>query len=88
MNIQEVMFLSRSAVREMEPLSGYAMISITDPGRPPATLAQGWKGVLRLEFHDIDGRYYDFLPFGYHAAWRVIRLLRGQPKCGGGPFRA
>jgi predicted protein tyrosine phosphatase len=47
-------FVSQLDAEEMQAVSGWAMISITDPGCADADIDEGWGAILRVKFHDID----------------------------------
>ena len=72
----DIHFLSREAATLFEPTGEYpVIISITDPGEQQADLEPGWFDVLRLEFHDIDGRFGDFRLFSQADAGSVVSFL-------------
>jgi predicted protein tyrosine phosphatase len=52
MPISQVCFTSRLRAEALVANAHTAVISITDPGSPEATLAAGFKAVLRLAFFD------------------------------------
>lgn len=52
MSIRDISFISRERAESLPGSSGSAIISITDPGTPPATLAPTFRHVLRLAFYD------------------------------------
>jgi len=52
--MQHIVFLSRKDAEAQPADSNWAVISITEPLRKPAKLADGWADILRLEFDDVD----------------------------------
>lgn len=50
---RQVLAVSRSIAEKLPRLESVAVISVTAPGRPPASL-DGFKQVLRLSFADVD----------------------------------
>lgn len=52
MTISQVSFTSREAAESLPGAPGMAVISITDPGSPPAALSPCFGPVLRLAFYD------------------------------------
>ena len=52
--LRRVLFVSQRQAEGMRVPKDAALVSITDPSRPPASLASGWHAVLRLSFDDID----------------------------------
>lgn len=64
MTIREISFISRERAESLPGSSGMAIISITDPGTPPANLAPTFRKVLRLSFLDaIPADDYIPMPF-------------------------
>src|SRR5262249_36226812 len=53
----DLLVLGREEARTVTPHEPYAVISITDPEREEAILAESplRRAILRLRFHDIDG---------------------------------
>lgn len=49
---ESVVFASRFVAQELSPDPDTMIISLTVPN-DPARIAPGWRGVLRLEFHDV-----------------------------------
>lgn len=54
MRLRRVVFISQRRAEGMRPPRDAALISITDPGRPPALIGEGWHAVLRVAFDDKD----------------------------------
>jgi predicted protein tyrosine phosphatase len=52
--MQHIVFMSRADAEAQAADPGWAVISISEPFRQPAELAEGWADVLRLEFDDVD----------------------------------
>ena len=52
--MQRIVFVSRATAQAMAARLGWSVISISDPDEGPAQLAEGWYGVLRLEFMDAE----------------------------------
>lgn len=55
--LQRILFMGQRDAELMLPAPGSAIISITDPEAPAASLNGGWVSVLRLSFDDIDPRF-------------------------------
>lgn len=53
-NLRRVFFTSQRRIEVFRGRSYYALISITDPGGPRATLDANWGDVLRVSFRDVD----------------------------------
>jgi hypothetical protein len=53
-SLGRVLFVSQPRAEMMRPPGNCALISITDPGKAPASLREGWTAVLRIAFDDID----------------------------------
>jgi predicted protein tyrosine phosphatase len=51
---RRVIFIGQRQAEGMKAPLSACLISITDPGRPEAKLKDGWLGILRLSFHDVD----------------------------------
>lgn len=49
----DVVFTSRYAAEQLSPNTNGCVISVTDPHRPPASINEGWRDILRLQFHDL-----------------------------------
>lgn len=63
--IREVSYISRERAESLPGSSGAAIISITDPGTPPASLAPTFRNILRLSFFDaFPADDYIPMPFG------------------------
>lgn len=54
--MQRIVFISRKDAEAAPADPAWAVISITEPRRKPASLAEGWADVLRLKFDDVDER--------------------------------
>jgi predicted protein tyrosine phosphatase len=54
LQLQRVLFISQHRAERMQAPADCALISITDPGSPPARLQAGWAAVLRVSFVDAD----------------------------------
>lgn len=55
MAIKSVCFVSRAAIeRHIAPRQDASIVSITDPDEPLACIADGFHGLLRLQFHDLE----------------------------------
>lgn len=52
MTIRQIFYTSRKHAEELAASDCIAVISITDPGTPPALLGEGFKAVLRMSFFD------------------------------------
>jgi predicted protein tyrosine phosphatase len=52
--LERVIFIGQDRAETMRPPESCALVSITDPGKAPADLLDGWTAVLRVRFHDID----------------------------------
>jgi predicted protein tyrosine phosphatase len=52
--LRRVIFIGQQRAEAMQAPRHSALISITDPNRPPAKLQDGWAAVLRTSFDDID----------------------------------
>jgi len=52
--LERVLFIGQDRAESMRPPRRCAIVSITDPGRAPARLRNGWDAVLRVQFHDYD----------------------------------
>jgi predicted protein tyrosine phosphatase len=52
--LRRVIFVSQRQAEAMPGRPDRSIISITDPGQPPARLQSGWASMLRLGFHDVD----------------------------------
>lgn len=64
MTIREISFISRERAESLPGGPDTAIISITDPGTPPAKLASSFRKVLRLSFLDaIPADDYIPMPF-------------------------
>ncbi len=72
----DVRILSREAAERYQPRGAEICISISDPEAPPAQLAGGFLGVLRLAFNDIVTMQVpaDVLFAGEHAA-AIVQFL-------------
>ena len=53
-----VLFVSQERAEAMRPPRSCALISITDTGKAPAHLLEGWAAVLRVSFDDVDPVWY------------------------------
>lgn len=49
---ESVVFVRRFVAQELPPDANTVLISLTSPN-DPARIANGWRDVLRLEFHDV-----------------------------------
>lgn len=49
---ESVVFVRRFVAQELPPDANTVLISLTSP-KDPARIANGWRDVLRLEFHDV-----------------------------------
>lgn len=75
--LKRVIFLSQPRAEAMRPPRDTALISITDPIKPPATLQEGWSEILRLSFDDIDPvTYPDDGDDDYIGAMREIHAYQ------------
>ncbi|RME33610.1 MAG: hypothetical protein D6786_07210, partial [Gammaproteobacteria bacterium] len=50
-----IRYCSRMEAEATPGLDDTVVISVTTPGEPPAALAEGFREVLRLAFHDVTG---------------------------------
>lgn len=65
---KKVFFISQAEAERLEPVPGAAMISITDPDKPPAALGQ-WGQLYRDSFYD--GGYSENTIHTMKAAFRM-----------------
>lgn len=87
-----VKFRSRKAAETAQPDPAVAVVSITNPdGR--ADLKEGWRAVLRVEFHDIDPEKIEnaflradllrvYIPMQEQQAAEIIRFVDQQVQAG------
>jgi predicted protein tyrosine phosphatase len=80
MRIQHITTLSQTQAEQQTPGAGEAIISITDPGAPLATLMPGWKKTLRIQFGDVvyDKRTIDFYGNSWPAVEGVFREIHAE----------
>lgn len=52
--LKEVVFTSQAKAEALSARRNWAVISITAPGEPEASLQEGWHSVIRLQFDDVD----------------------------------
>jgi predicted protein tyrosine phosphatase len=81
MAVRRVLFISQAQAVRMRPPKSTLLVSITDPGRPLATLQAGWQAILRLQFHDVDeltfpGQNNDLAPITMQHAEELASFLR------------
>jgi len=70
MSILTITVLSQVDAEKHPPRRCEAIISITDPGAPPAELHPGWPAILRIEFGDLE---YDRHTIAYWgASWQSV----------------
>ena len=81
--LREVIFMNQAWAEAMIPDGTEAIISITDRLGPPADLNEGWSGVLRLEFDDVDsdacpvGEFEEGLvPLSEAQAAQIVRFVQ------------
>lgn len=67
--LESVVFMSQAMAEIVTPTPGAALISITDSGRPIATLRPGWSAIHRASFDDIDAITF---PDGDYRGLRAI----------------
>lgn len=75
MPLKHVIFTSREAAEEKAGWSNWAVISISEPDCYPANLKEGWRGILRLEFHDIDRHEEPYVLFSEQQARDIISFV-------------
>ena len=59
---QSVIFVRRFVAQELPPDENTILISLTSPG-DPARIKDGWRDILRLEFHDVSEEVFG-IPIG------------------------
>ena len=85
--LERVIFIGQDRAETMRPPESCALVSITDPGKAPADLLDGWTAVLRVRFHDIDPVSYpedcdDLQPVSASQATEIARFcLRHAVRC-------
>lgn len=77
---RQVIFISQKQAERMKAPLSACLISITDPGRPEANLQDGWLGILRLAFHDVDqttfpGANPNLEPLSTEQAQSIARFI-------------
>lgn len=72
--INRIFFLPRDVAERIDPVDGWAIISISDPG-DGADLKPGWKWRLNLNFDDIEKFISGYVSFSYGQAEEVINFL-------------
>ena len=84
--LDRVLFVSQNRAEAMRPPGRCGLISITDPGRAPAQLEDGWAAVLRLSFHDVDPisrpeEVEDLREITRAQAEQIARFCLSEPGC-------
>lgn len=75
--LKQVVFVSQARAQAQQALSNWAVISITAPDEPEATLQPGWSSVLRLKFADTDDAAEVEVAFNDGHARTVVDFVRG-----------
>lgn len=82
MPVSTISFISEGAAKQLNPASGVAIISITNPG-DSAHLQEGWEAILRVEVADASydeqtiesfGRMWHLSSFGFPAKDHALRI--------------
>lgn len=75
--LKQVVFYSQAYAEAQQALSNWAVISITAPNEPEASLQPGWASILRLEFADTDNAAEVEVAFNDVHARTVVDFVRG-----------
>lgn len=79
--LNKVIFVPRFTAEATGPWPDWAIISLTDPGSAfgPVQIKRGWRGILRLEFHDTEAdREYeaDYQHMQLKDAEKIVEFVR------------
>ena len=86
--MRQVLAVSRAVAEKLPRLPGVAVISVTAPGRPPASL-DGFEHIVRLSFADVDFMSKDLsarakkkLPDAFRPrdSEEILKFLAGLPE--------
>lgn len=72
--LDEIVICSQTTAEELEPRTGWGVISIRGPGKP-VNLKAGWDFVMPLEFNDLISKYAGFTCFDENMARTIIARL-------------
>ncbi|MDE1941767.1 MAG: dual specificity protein phosphatase family protein [Betaproteobacteria bacterium] len=76
--LADVVFMGRIEAEAEPAKSDWVVISLSERDAEPAKLREGWRDILRLEFHDIDGPQEPYDLFSDDQAREIIRFVNAH----------
>jgi predicted protein tyrosine phosphatase len=75
MALETVIFMGRIEAEAELAKSDWVVISLSEWGVEPAKLKEGWRSILRMEFHDIDEPQEPYNLFTENQAMEIILFV-------------